>query len=65
MTQEQFEALGIEKSLAKKAAEASAEELKGYVSKEDYDTVDQQRKQAETSVADYKNQLETCLLYTS
>ena len=45
MTQEQFEALGIEKSLAKKAAEASAEELKGYVSKEDYDTVDQQRKQ--------------------
>ncbi len=59
MTQEQFEALGIEKSLAKKAAEASAEELKGYVSKEDYDTVDQQRKQAETSVADYKNQLET------
>lgn len=59
MTQEQFEALGIEKNLAKKAAEASAEELKGYVSKEDYDTVDQQRKQAETSVADYKNQLET------
>lgn len=59
MTQEQFEALGIEKSLAKKAAEASAEELKGYVSKEDYDTADQQRKQAETSVADYKNQLET------
>ena len=59
MTQEQFEALGIEKSLAKKAADASAEELKGYVSKEDYDTVDQQRKQAETSVADYKTQLET------
>ena len=59
MTQEQFEALGIEKNLAKKAAEASAEELKGYVSKEDYDTADQQRKQAETSVADYKNQLET------
>lgn len=34
MTQEQFETLGIEKSLAKKAAEVSQEELKGYVSKE-------------------------------
>ena len=32
MTQEQFEALGIEKSLAKKAAEASKKELEGYVS---------------------------------
>lgn len=29
MTQEQFEALGIEKSLAKKAADASAKELEG------------------------------------
>ena len=36
MTQEQFEALGIEKSLAKKAADASADELKGYVPKEKY-----------------------------
>ena len=30
MTQEQFEALGIEKSLAKKAADASVKELEGY-----------------------------------
>lgn len=59
MTQEQFEALGIEKSLAKKAADASADELKGYVPKEKYDAADQQRQQAETSVADYKTQLET------
>lgn len=59
MTQEQFEALGIEKSLAKKAADASADELKGYVTKEKYDAADQQRQQAETSVADYKTQLET------
>lgn len=29
MTQEQFEAIGIEKSLAKKAAEASKKELEG------------------------------------
>lgn len=59
MTQEQFEALGIEKSVAKKAAEASSEELKGYVTKETYDTAEQQRKQLETSVNDYKTQLET------
>ena len=32
MTQEQFEALGIEKGLAKKAADASAKELEGYES---------------------------------
>lgn len=59
MTQEQFEALGIEKSLAKKAAEESKKELDGYVSKETYDTAEQQRKQLETSVNDYKTQLET------
>ncbi len=59
MTQEQFEALGIEKSLAKKAAEESGKELKGYVSKEIYDTAEQQRKQLEISVNDYKTQLET------
>lgn len=59
MTQEQFEALGIEKSLAKKAAEESGKELEGYVSKETYDTSEQQRNQLETSVNDYKNQLET------
>ena len=59
MTQEQFETLGIEKSLAKKAAEVSQEELKGYVSKETYDTAEQSRKQLETSVNDYKTQLES------
>ena len=59
MTQEQFEALGIEKSLAKKAAEESKKELEGYVSKDTYDTTEQQRKQLETSVNDYKIQLET------
>lgn len=59
MTQEQFEALGIEKSLAKKAAEESTKELKGYVAKADYDTVEQQRAQLETSVNTYKTQFDT------
>lgn len=59
MTQEQFEALGIEKGLAKKAAEESKKELEGYVPKDTYDTTEQQRKQLETSVNDYKTQLET------
>lgn len=57
MTQEQFEALGIEKSLAKKAAEESKKELEGYVAKDTYDQTEQQRKQLETSVNDYKTQL--------
>lgn len=59
MTQEQFETLGIEKGLAKKAAEASENELKGYVDKATYDQAEQQRKQLETSVEEYKGQLET------
>ena len=44
MTQEQFEALGIEKTLAKKAAEESAKELKGYVDKDTFDAKEQERK---------------------
>ena len=59
MTQEQFEALGIEKSIAKKAAEESKKELDGYVTKETYDQTEQQRKQLETTANDYKSQLET------
>ena len=51
MTQEQFEALGIDRSLAKKAAEESTKELDGYVKKESYDQLDQEKKQLETSVA--------------
>ena len=58
MTQEQFEALGIEKNLAKKAAEESAKELAGYVLKDTYDQAEQQRKQLEASVNDYKTQLD-------
>lgn len=58
MTQEQFEALGIDKTLAKKATDESEKELKGYVPKEDFDAKEQERKQLETSVNDYKTQLE-------
>lgn len=59
MTQEQFESLGIEKGLAKKAADASAKELEGYVSKEKYDEVEQKSSQLEVSVKNYETQLET------
>lgn len=59
MTQEQFEALGIEKGLAKKAAEESKNELKDYVVKTDYDAAEQQRAQLETSVNTYKTQLDS------
>ena len=59
MTQEQFESLGIEKGLAKKAADASAKELEGYVSKEKYDEAEQKSSQLETSVKNYETQLET------
>lgn len=58
MTQEQFEALGIDRTLAKKAAEESTKELDDYVKKETYDQLDQEKKQLETSVADHKKQLE-------
>ena len=58
MTQEQFEALGIEKSLAKKATEESEKELKNYVAKETYDAADQKCKQLEASVQEHEQQLE-------
>ena len=58
MTKEQFEALGIDKALAKKAADESAKELEGYVTKESFQQMEQEKKQLETSVADHKKQLE-------
>lgn len=59
MTQEQFEALGIDKSLAKKAAEVSAKELEGYVTKDSHSETEQKCSQLETTVNDYKTQLDT------
>lgn len=58
MTQEQFEILGIEKEIARKAAEESKKELKGFIAKTEYDTVKQQCAQMETSVNTYKSQLD-------
>ena len=40
MKKEEFVALGISEELAKKAADASAEELKGFVPKTRFDEVD-------------------------
>ncbi len=57
MTQEQFEALGIEKSLAKKAADESKKELENYVAKETYDATEQKCKQLETAAQDHEKQL--------
>lgn len=59
MRKEEFEALGIEKSLAEKAAEASKKELEGYVSKEKYDAEQQKCTQLESTVSDYEKQLDT------
>lgn len=59
MKKEEFEALGIEKSLAEKAAAASKKELEGYVSKEEYDAEHQKCTQLESTVSDYESQLDT------
>lgn len=59
MRKKEFEALGIEKSLAEKAAEASKKELEGYVSKEKYEAEQQKCTQLESTVSDYEEQLDT------
>ena len=58
MKKEEFEALGISGELAEKAANASAEELKGYVPKSRFDEVNEAKKQAENAVKDRDKQLE-------
>lgn len=58
MTQEQFEALGIEKSLAKKAAEESKKELENYVTKETFGLRSRNVRHLETSVQERETQLE-------
>lgn len=59
MKKEDFVAIGIEEKLAEKAAAESKKELAGYVPKDRFDEVNQSKKQLETSVEEYKNQLET------
>lgn len=59
MKKEEFVALGIDEKLAEKAAEESKKELAGYVPKNRFDEVNESKKQLETTVSDYKTQLET------
>lgn len=58
MNKEQFVALGLSEELATKAAEASAEELKGFVPKTRFDEVNEAKKQAEKDRDSVGGQLE-------
>lgn len=58
MKKEDFVALGIDEKLAEKAAEESKKELSDYVPKNRFDEVNTSKKQLETSINDYKTQLE-------
>lgn len=58
MNKEQFIALGLTEEQAKKAAEASQEELKGYVEKQKFDTVNEENKNLKTTVKENATQLE-------
>lgn len=58
MNKEQFIALGLTEEQAKKAAEASTEELKSYVEKQKFDTVSEENKNLKTTVKENAVQLE-------
>jgi len=58
MKKEDFIALGISEDLADKAANASAEELKGFVPKTRFDEVNEAKKAAEGIVKDRDKQLD-------
>ncbi|MEY8001197.1 phage scaffolding protein [Clostridium sp. Mt-5] len=58
MNKEQFIALGLTEEQAKKAADASTEELKGYVEKQKFDTVSEENKNLKTTVKENATQLE-------
>lgn len=59
MKKEEFVALGIDEELAQKAADASAEELKGFIPKTRFDEVNEAKKNAEALVKERDGQLET------
>lgn len=59
MRKEEFVALGIDENLAEKAAEESKKELAGFIPKNRFDELNESKKQLETTVNDYKSQLET------
>ena len=58
MRKEEFISLGIDEKLAEKAAEESKKELSNYVPKARFNEVNDSKKQLETTVNDYKNQLD-------
>lgn len=58
MKKEEIIALGIDAELAQKVADASAEELKGYVPKARFDEVNEAKKKAEEMISERDNQLE-------
>ena len=58
MKKEEFIALGISEEVAEKAANASAEELKGYVPKSRFDEVNEAKKTAENTIKERDKQLE-------
>ena len=59
MTKEQLIALGLTEEQATKAAEASAEELKGFIPKSRFDEVNEANKQLKTTAKEHEAQLET------
>ena len=59
MKKEDFIALGLADDLAKKCADAFAEELKGFIPKARFDEVNTERKNLEAAVSERDKQLET------
>jgi len=58
MKKEEIVALGVEEELAQKIADASAEELKGFIPKARFDEVNEAKKNAESLVKERDGQLE-------
>ena len=58
MKKEEIVALGVEEELAQKIADASADELKGYIPKSRFDEVNEAKKKAEELVKERDGQLE-------
>lgn len=59
MNKEQFTALGLTEEQATKAAEASQEELKGFIPKARFDEVNEANKQLKATSKEHESQLET------
>lgn len=59
MKKEDLVKLGLDEEAAKKVADASAEELKGFIPKARFDEVNTEKKTLETTLAERNTQLET------